>query len=374
MRRSPSRPISTIYRPTGNSQPSYWMTTFPVLAVNSKKAETLKARMVVELNSGEYSERRKIRLQDFKAEHLRLAAAEVARATVALQRRALDRFIAFCGYRLLDQIARRGAEEFRARLVAEGAGPATTNKYMRTLKAVFQRAVRDKFLRENPFRGIKPLREPERVHRTLDPSEVGQLLAACPNDLWRTFVCLAVTTGMRKGELQFLEWSDVHFDQGVIFVQCKAEHRTKNAKSRIVPLVPRAAEMLRRLRPNSPGRWVFQTKDGEPVLNNTNRMLNRILAEAVIPHCTFHDMRRTVCTELARQKVNMAVAQTLLGHACISTTRRYYTQVMPDSVREATLSLPWAQGKIAAPTSPRGESIATLLPPATILPFKARTA
>lgn len=125
--------------------------------------------------------------------------------------------------------------------------PATANQDLRTLHAAFQAGVRRGCLAKNPFSGLKPVREPEKTLRVLSNEEVGRLLAACHNLTWRTFVFVAVSTGLRRGELCYLEWEDLDLEAGLMLVRNKAEHRTKSARNRAVALVPGAVELLRLL-------------------------------------------------------------------------------------------------------------------------------
>ena len=55
---------------------------------------------------------------------------------------------------------------------------------------------------------------PERDIRVLSAKEIGELLSACPSLRWRSLVALAVTTGMRLGEMQALTWDDVDLESG----------------------------------------------------------------------------------------------------------------------------------------------------------------
>ena len=84
-------------------------------------------------------------------------------------------------------------------------------------------------------------------------------------------------------------------------------------------------------------------KDGGPFRSTTYdrvaRQWRKIVKAAGIRHCTFHDMRRTFCTDLARLGVNQRVVQQLAGHASAMTTARYYQHVDDGMKRDAITRL-----------------------------------
>ncbi len=95
---------------------------------------------------------------------------------------------------------------------------------------------------------MKAVREPEKEIRVLSPEEVGKLLDACPSLRWRAFIALAVTTGMRRGELLALRWEDVDLEAGTVWVRNTESHLTKSRKNRVLGLLPEAAALLGQLR------------------------------------------------------------------------------------------------------------------------------
>lgn len=112
---------------------------------------------------------------------------------------------------------------------------ATINRYMTTLSVVLGVASREwRLLPYNPLKNFQKLKEPPGRDRFLSENEVERLLASCKeskNKHLYDIVLLALCTGMRKGEIAHLKWSDIDFEGEVI----KLEH-TKNGDKRYVPL------------------------------------------------------------------------------------------------------------------------------------------
>lgn len=134
-------------------------------------------------------------------------------------------------------------------------GPATVVRYMAALSHVFTVAVNEwGWLENNPMRKVRKPQEPRGRVRFLSEDTVGpdgktiegertRLLKACKqsrNPHLHTIVVLALSTGMRQGEILNLRWPDVDLVNGRIIL-----HETKNGERRVVPLLGHALELLK---------------------------------------------------------------------------------------------------------------------------------
>ena len=316
-----------------------------VASISRRSAEDRRRELELKLNMGEYSETVDVRFTEVLREDLELIEGQLAPATVAGYGRQLQNFAEKAGDKHLHTITVADCERYFSKRLKE-VRPATANSDLRCLKAAFERALKRGYLKVNPWKQIRPVREPERELRVLSTEEVGKLIDACPTLQWKAFVFTALTTGLRSGELCWLEWDDIDFDAGILTVRNKDEHRTKSARNRALALVPSALEVLGRLRLKKAGRWVFQTREGNRFGSNYRRDFNEIVTKAGIKRCTVHDLRRTFISHLAMAGVNEAVVQKLAGHASIETTLKHYTRILPEAAWRAPLQLPWANGSI----------------------------
>jgi len=337
---------------------------------DAAQAETERRRKEAEINAGDYRDVQPASLGGYTEEHLELLDGQVQPATVKEHREALNRLVAFFGERReLGSISAIDAKRyFRERRQAvrpcdigkeeeeqRRIRPATVNKELRTVRAIFNAAVSDGYLRANPFDGIKRLREADRDVRVLEAGEVEALVSACPDDRWRAFLLLAVTTGMRLGELCHLQWRDVDFERGLVAVRNSTAHRTKTGRQRVVGLVSRAAIVLRRLERKS--EYVFHV-NGHPWRNNLRRTLLAIVEKAGIEACTFHDFRRTFTTAMRRLGASSSVTRAATGHASVEVMERYYTHIGGEDIRQAAERLPWAAQGSITPISPQAQEAA----------------
>jgi integrase len=323
------------------------------VGADKRLAERLAREGEHELNNGLLMEVKRVRLEAFRDEHLRLVAGRLAPATIDGHEDALTQLRLFCGDVLLEKLTPKVIEEFVASRLKE-ARPATANKDLRTLKSIFTRAQSRGYLLQNPCKGVKPVREPEGDIRALSVEEIERLLVACEEDRMRLFVFLALTTGMRRGELCALEWDDVDLEGGIAAIRNKVVHRTKSGKIRWVPLVPDAVSMLRRWKERQSGRRVFETENGEQVGDSFMHRFRTLVRRAGIKHCCLHDLRRTFVSHLAMAGISEVVAQKLVGHAGVTTTQKYYTGILPEALKAAPERLPYSRTGSILPLSYRG--------------------
>jgi integrase len=163
---------------------------------------------------------------------------------------------------------------------------------------------------------------------------------------------VAVTAGLRQGELLGLRWEDVDLEAGMLQVRrVLSEARSgrifeapKSGKGRHIRLTRKAIGALRvhrkrqlEERMQRAGLWreqglVFPSQVGTPLsARNLQRHFKTLLKSARLPETTrFHDLRHTCATLLLRQGVHAKYVQELLGHTDISLTLNVYSHVLPD--------------------------------------------
>ncbi|MGZ8942399.1 MAG: tyrosine-type recombinase/integrase, partial [Methylobacter sp.] len=121
---------------------------------------------------------------------------------------------------------------------------ATVDKYLKNLSHAFTVAVNDwGWLEDNPVKKVKSPKLPRGRVRFLNDEERQRVLTACKestNDWLYLCVILALSTGMRQGELMGLKWQEVNLKDGYIIL-----HETKNGERRRVPLAGHGLELLK---------------------------------------------------------------------------------------------------------------------------------
>lgn len=162
------------------------------------------------------------------------------------------------------------------------SAPATVNRYMKLIHAVLRFGVRQGLISANPASALEFLKENNARNRCLSDEEAGRLMAALPEWL-RPLVIVAVHTGMRRGELLDLRWSDADLVNGQLRIR-----RDKAGDGRWVALNSEALAALKALKRDrtimSP--LVFCSPEGKTLRTNFGRYWRGMLAKAKV-----HDVR-----------------------------------------------------------------------------------
>ncbi|PEK99491.1 site-specific integrase [Bacillus sp. AFS017336] len=239
---------------------------------------------------------------------------------------------------------------------------ATIQYYHRILKNIFTRAVEWKILKVNPVSGIKKPKVIVNKKAVYDESQVQILLEKLNKEelKWKMIVTLAITTGIRRGELLALEWEHVDFEQGKLMVQQSLSY-TKNeghifketktkSSNRSISLPKPILDQLKKYRQlkikeklSIGDKWnggnkslIFSTWDGLPMHpSSVSSWWRKRLRLYNLPSITFHDLRHTSATLLINQGVHMKVISDRLGHSKISTTMDLYGHTLESADEKA---------------------------------------
>ena len=194
---------------------------------------------------------------------------------------------------------------------------ATQNRYRSCLSHIFNTAIKDKLIKENPVKYIKKYKEESR-NRALNEFEVNALLEACKkskNKELYYIVLAALYTGMRYSNI------------GNIYQLDGCE--TKSGKGQLICLHQDLLDELNKyMLEYDNGEYVFKTKE-------VKRSFKSALKQADIKYFRFHDLRRTFATTLLHNGTNIKVIQHMLGHSSIAMTERYLAN---DSKKELDAS------------------------------------
>jgi integrase len=204
----------------------------------------------------------------------------------------------------------------------EGVSSATVNRYLSVLSKTFSNAVTEwHLLADNPLRRVSKKKEPQGRLRYLSDAERTALLDACAKSDYkplRLIVLLAMTTGMRRGELLGLRWQDVDLERRIAVLQ-----KTKNSERRSVPLVPKVVELLRehgKVR-RLDTELIFPGEGEGPVWFDA--AWYAALKEAKVKDFRFHDLRHTAASYLAMSGATVPELAAVLGHKTLQMVKRY---------------------------------------------------
>ena len=169
--------------------------------------------------------------------------------------------------------------------------------------------------------GIKKVRVDQKPVTSLSPDQVCDLLMAVSKyPTLRLRVLLVITTGLRRGDIEAICISDIHFDRNTI--------ATRNRKAgKAMPERPIPEEVMVEL-----SNYVATIPDGQEKLfidKFSPKKWEKIRKVVGLPHLKFHDLRKTFASLLAQRGASTAVTQRLLEHSSQQLTNDVYTNVDP---------------------------------------------
>jgi len=257
--------------------------------------------------------------------------------TVLSYERACGYLEDFMGRRYLSDIRPRHVEDYQQER-AKVADFGTVNLELAQLKAILNAAVRWGYLMENPAKGVRPLRLPEKEPPFMTRDQVARLYPACTGWL-HTFVALALNTGLRLSEILALKWEDIDLRNRVVKVRSDEEFTTKGKRNRMVPINDFLAGVLSRVSRHITSPFVIYNKGGaSPKACKVWSRFKYALKQAGLPHFRVHDLRHTYGTTLAANGVDVVTIMKLMGHSDIKTTMRYLHSA-PDRLKWAAENL-----------------------------------
>ena len=205
--------------------------------------------------------------------------------------------------------------------------PSTYNKHRNLLIALFKFAIEQhnddenprNYVGRNPASDIPALPADNKRVRYLSDQEKPKLLKACKAIGGKFYLCvlMALTTGMRKGELMSLRWSDIDFDRGLAMLEL-----TKNGSRRHTPIPDIILDKLREVRGIGKG-LVFPAPHDSTVPITYTRQWHAVLKASGIQDFRWHDMRHDVASTLARDGKTLKEIAEILGHKSLASTDRY---------------------------------------------------
>lgn len=238
------------------------------------------------------------------------------------------------GHMYLSQVTPARLSECKAYFLTENIGKlkerirssSTWNRYQAALSCVFQKCSGEwQLMADNPARKIKREKEPRGRMRILTDEERKRFLDECQKVRSRNLypmAVLALSTGMRRGEIRYLTWNDVDLKNGVIIL-----NETKNGERRRVALRGLALELLRehaKVR-RLDSDYIFPG----PRTNKTGKPYQPIEAfraavkRAEIEDFRFHDLRHCCASYLAMNGASLIEIAEVLGHKTLAMVKRY---------------------------------------------------
>jgi integrase len=265
------------------------------------------------------------------------------------------------GSGLLADLRPLDVQRLYGRLLAPAGGRALSagtvlNAHLVLTQALGQ-AVRWGLLAANPAAGAQPPRPRRAELHSVDADLAGRILEAATGSGIELPVALAIGTGMRRGEILALRWTDIDASRETAYVRRAlqptaaglvfSEPKTRRSRRSVAlprflePYFERQVQAQEGRRKLAREHWkeldlIVDDGLGGPVNPDTlSSAWRRLVKEQGFPHVRFHDLRHAHATLMLLKGVHPKIVSERLGHASIGITLDTYSHVLPSMQSEA---------------------------------------
>lgn len=282
----------------------------------------------------------------------------------------------------LNRLTQNDLQQFYARQKKSGRiknveqhGTSLSDRVVRGIHFVYrsalERATADGLVSANVALGCKLPPKKGREMQILTPKEVARFLARAKEEGYYEMFLLELTTGMRRGEILGLKWSDLNMRTGVLRIERQistkgeAEPKTK-ASTRTIIIPPEMLAILAKMKKESRCDWIFPSpvNDGEP--RSPSAVLKRfklILERSGCKKIRFHDLRHTFATMALENGMDVKTLSAMIGHVSAETTLNIYSHITDTMREQASIKI---DRKIGGTDAPMPEPKQTPEPPPEI--------
>ena len=270
----------------------------------------------------------------------------ISDSTTYVYRKDSKNAISYFGEKDVLEIQRVDIIAFVKLEISKGYANSTIHSHFKGIKSTFGWLYDNKIIPQNPYSKI-PL--PKKKYGEITPfsvDEINKILSIDMPDWVHDAIEIAFRTGMRKGEIFALKWSDIDLKTG--FLQVKRaqsiyagkmeikEPKTKASKRRI-SIDKHLIELLKSRKMQSNSEYVFSVSDGTPKIpwELSCKRFKTVCKRAGVEPRRFHDLRHTHATILLSAGVHPKIVQERLGHSSIKTTLDTYSHLIPTMQQSA---------------------------------------
>lgn len=236
----------------------------------------------------------------------------------------------------------------------------TALHHHRLISSILEKAVKWQVIYSNPCTRVEPPKAERKEAEYLDETQAQQLIECLQSEPlpYRAMITVLLYTGMRRGELCGLEWSDIDFDNCLIDISRTSlylpgkgifndDTKTESSK-RVIKIPDEAIEILKEHRKEQMtakfklgDKWidsgkVFTQWNGKPIHPDTiTAWFAQFIKKNNLPHIHLHSLRHTNATLLIASGADLRTVSKRLGHSNMTTTSNIYTHAIKSADERA---------------------------------------
>jgi len=233
--------------------------------------------------------------------------------------------------------------------LGQGLAGSTIQRLHTMLHQAMDAAVKAGLTAKNPTNGVTLPRAKATPKNILNEEQLERFMEVIREDqVWYDFFYTEITTGLRRGEICGLMWSDFDEKKGTLEIRRTVHEETGGILTtgetktgqgrRTIILPPSTAQLLRERKKNSCSQWIFHDplRPERPIRpNGAYTHLKVLLKKAGLPNIRFHDLRHTFATHALTSGVDVKTLSGILGHTRASFTLDTYTHTTNEMHKRA---------------------------------------
>ena len=309
---------------------------------NRKKAERFLLEFVKSDRTQKVKQTKRF-FTDLQREMFQYAEANFNPKTAIVYRLAIMNVLRILGDREIHLYSTRDFENYKNVRVKE-VSKTSVNIEIRTIKALFNYAIRMKYLSENPLHYVKQFSIPQKEKLCFSDDEVKIIMESIDEDNFRNLIIFALLTGCRLNEILNIQEKDIDFREMILTIRNKPNFKVKTGRIRHIPISNPLKDLLESILSHigkvielsEPEGYIFVNSKGVKLNGNyVSKKFKNYLRQAGLPEkYHFHCLRHTFITNLIKKGVNINYAKQLAGHSDITTTMGY-VHIETEDLREA---------------------------------------
>jgi site-specific recombinase XerD len=284
-----------------------------------------------------------IYLSGLRGEVMKYVSDNMSKTTAGIYKTVFDNLERVFKNKPVKMINNSDIENYKSIRAGE-VSRASVNKELRTIKAVFNIAIRFEWVSDNPLKYVKKLTIPEKEYLAFTRDETGLILNNIENACINKLCYFALLTGCRIDEIINLQWRDVNLSESAVTIRNKPNFKTKTGRIREIPVSDELNTLLKSMLETegnvikhfTPDMYIFANGNGYKYTKNyVSKYFKRVLRNLNFPEkYHFHCLRHTYITALIKGGVNINYVKEIAGHSSIKTTENYI-HISNNDLREA---------------------------------------
>ena len=236
---------------------------------------------------------------------------------------------------------KQSGRKIRADIYGKALSDRTVHMIHQSCRSALERAVDDGLININPADGTKLPKDTAKEMKILKSDEIARFLYQAKEEGYYELFLLELMTGMRRGEILALKWSDLDLKTGELKIERQVRGgvisvpKTKSS-IRTVILPTELLKVLKEYKKTVNSEWIFPSpKDSRKTRNPSavRKRLQIILDRANCKRVRFHDLRHTFATMALEYGMDVKTLSAAIGHTSAKTTLNVYSHIT-DTMRE----------------------------------------